>query len=114
MSWGGVAGVALALAALPVLLAALYLGVLATLSRRRAEPTRRYPTTRFDVLVPAHDEEAGIAATVASLRAIDYPRALFRVIVIADNCTDDTAARAADAGALVRERNDAGRRGKGY
>ena len=104
----------LVLAALPPLLASLYLGVLALLARRRHEPARRYPTTRFDVLVPAHDEEAGIAATVASLCAVDYPRALFRVIVVADNCRDRTAIRAREAGAIVRERVDPDARGKGH
>jgi hypothetical protein len=114
MNWSALAGLGLALAALPVVLASLYLGALALLARRDERAARRYPTTRFDVVVPAHDEEAGIAATVASLRALDYPRALYRVIVVADNCADGTAARARDAGALVRVRTDGERRGKGY
>ena len=64
--------------------------------------------------MPAHDEEAGIAATVQSLLALDHPRELFRVRVVADNCTDATAARAAAAGAEVLVRQDPGRRGKGF
>ena len=63
------------------------------------------------VLVPAHDETAGIAATVRSLRAQAYPR--FEVVVIADNCTDDTAAAARAAGATVWERSAPEARGKG-
>jgi len=66
------------------------------------------------VIVPAHDEELGISATIESLLAVDYPAELRRVIVVADNCHDATAARARDAGALVLERNDDSRHGKGY
>ncbi|MDE2403632.1 MAG: glycosyltransferase family 2 protein [Sphingomonadales bacterium] len=64
------------------------------------------------ILIPAHNEAAGIAETVAGLRAVSP--AGVRILVVADNCTDDTAARAAAAGAEVVERSDAERRGKGY
>jgi 1,2-diacylglycerol 3-beta-glucosyltransferase len=69
---------------------------------------------RFDIVVPAHDEEAGIGVTIASLRALDYPVDRYRILVVADNCTDATARVAAEAGARVIERRDALRRGKGY
>ena len=69
---------------------------------------------RFLVVIPAHDEEGNIAATVLSARAMDYPPALFDVLVIADNCSDRTAERARAAGARVVERYDATRRSKGY
>ena len=49
---------------------------------------------RFLVAIPAHDEEAGIASTVRSCLAVDYPSELFEVLVIADNCQDQTAALA--------------------
>jgi cellulose synthase/poly-beta-1,6-N-acetylglucosamine synthase-like glycosyltransferase len=64
------------------------------------------------VLVPAHDEAAGIARTVRSLLAEAAPGD--RILVVADNCSDDTAAVARAAGAEVMERNDPGRRGKGH
>ncbi|RTL66652.1 MAG: glycosyltransferase [Hyphomicrobiales bacterium] len=64
------------------------------------------------VLVPAHDEAAGIEATLAKIKAGLPPRA--RILVVADNCTDDTAQRARAAGADVVERFDPAQRGKGY
>ena len=107
--------VVLALASLPVLGWCGYLGLLALLSgTNRAPQPGGHPATRFDVIVPAHDEEGGIAATVESLLATDYPRELRQVVVVADNCTDATAARAEEAGALVLVRDDPERRGKGH
>lgn len=106
--------VALTLAAFPVALTSGYLLVL-TLFAFGTRPTRgRPPHLRFDVVVPAHDEEAGIAATVASLGEVRYPASLRRVFVVADNCSDATAARAKEAGATVLVRTDPHRRGKGY
>lgn len=69
------------------------------------------PRLRWAIVVPAHDEEAGIAATVTSLREL---REDARIVVVADNCTDATAARAAAAGAETLERSDPNRRGKGF
>lgn len=106
--------VACALLALPVLLAAGYLAALAVLARRRAPPPATAPRLRFDVVVPAHDEETTIAETVRSLLGLEYPRPLYRVLVVADNCDDRTAERAERAGARVLVRRDAERRGKGH
>jgi hypothetical protein len=71
------------------------------------------PSMRIAVLVPSHDEEASVARCVGSLLDQAYPHDLFTVIVIADNCTDETAsvARAAGAEVLVRDEPDV--RGKG-
>jgi cellulose synthase/poly-beta-1,6-N-acetylglucosamine synthase-like glycosyltransferase len=100
---------------MPLLGASAYLALLALLSRRApATVLAAAPHRRFDIVVPAHDEAAGISATVASLLALDYPPDLMRVVVVADNCSDDTAARARAAGASVIVRSDATRRGKGY
>jgi cellulose synthase/poly-beta-1,6-N-acetylglucosamine synthase-like glycosyltransferase len=102
---------------LPVLACATYLVALALAARPAAVAPRgeaRAPRLRFDLVVPAHDEAAGIGATLASLRALDYPADRVRILVVADNCTDATARVAAEAGALVIERRDPLRRGKGY
>lgn len=77
--------------------------------RRRRDPA---PVGSFVVLVPAHDEAGVVGDTVRALRAGLGPRG--RVLVVADNCTDGTAAEARDAGAEVTERVDPDRRGKGY
>jgi 1,2-diacylglycerol 3-beta-glucosyltransferase len=104
----------LAVFAVPVLGATGYLLLLTLLSRRTPPPALRPPHLRFDVVVPAHDEEGGIAATIASLAAMDYPSELYRVIVVADNCADGTAARAGASGAHVMVRDEPSRHGKGY
>ena len=64
---------------------------------------RQAPRCRFAVLVAARNEEAVIGNLVETLLAQDYPRELYDVIVIPNNCTDDTAGAAHRAGALVME-----------
>ena len=103
-----------AVGTVPIFAATGYLAWLAARSKAVPPPPEREPHLRFDVIVPAHDEERGIAETVKSLLAVDYPRELFRVVVVADNCSDATAARAREAGATVLERFDDRNRGKGH
>lgn len=67
---------------------------------------------RVAILVPAHNEEDGIAQTLATL--VPQLAAGDRVLVVADNCTDATAERARAAGAEVVERFHASDRGKGF
>lgn len=64
------------------------------------------------VLIPAHNEEQVLGQTLAAV----MPQLAEgdQVLVVADNCTDQTAAIARDTGASVLERQDAERRGKGY
>lgn len=104
----------LLLLAVPAVLACAYLLALTLLSAPLSVPACRERTLRFDVIVPAHNEAAGIARTVASLLGLDWPADRFRVLVVADNCTDATATIARAAGAAVIERQDPARRGKGY
>lgn len=70
--------------------------------------------TRLLFLVPAHDEALLIEACVRSLRSLRYPEDRYTVVVIADNCSDRTAALARGAGADCLERTDRERRGKPY
>jgi cellulose synthase/poly-beta-1,6-N-acetylglucosamine synthase-like glycosyltransferase len=102
------------IAAMPVTLADGYLLTLTFLSGELPTPPYGKSTLRFAVVVPAHNEQEGIAATVANLLEVDYPKDLFSVVVVADNCSDETAARAERAGAKVFVRHDEKLRGKGY
>ena len=70
------------------------------------------PAGSLVVLMPAHDEAEGIAASIGTVRA-QCGRG-DRLLVVADNCTDGTAEVARAAGAEVVERTDPTRRGKGY
>ncbi len=72
------------------------------------------PTHRFLIVIPAHNEAASIVSAIRSCEACEYPRNLVTVYVIADNCTDNTADLAREAGAYCIERCDPKRRGKGF
>ena len=109
----GAATVACVLAGVPVLAASGYLGLLTLLSRRIV-PRAPDDRTQFDIVVPAHNEAANIEGTIRSLQAVDYPADRYRILVIADNCSDNTAELARAAGARVLERTNAVERGKGY
>lgn len=79
--------------------------------------TIRSPTVdpgkvRVAVVIPAHNEALLIASTVSGVR--DRTSPADRVIVVADNCSDDTADKARSAGADVIERRDLSRIGKGF
>ena len=106
--------IALSVVALPATAACVYLLVLTCLSARPATPPSSSRELFFDVIVPAHDEEGGIRKTIASLKKLDWPSAQYRIIVVADNCTDATADISREAGATVLERQDSTLRGKGY
>lgn len=111
-------GTAAALATVPGTLELLLLTGGACLRRRARRATTpasdRMAPMRLAVVVPAHDEEALIERCIASLRACGARNASFDVVVVADNCTDDTAARAERAGARVLVRTNAVERGKGF
>lgn len=67
----------------------------------------------FAIAIPAHDEEKVIQATINQLWELDYPRSRFDVHIVADHCSDKTALLARQAGAVVHERNEGPRTGKG-
>jgi glycosyltransferase involved in cell wall biosynthesis len=67
---------------------------------------------RIAVLIPAHNESAGITATIEDIKQQLRPGD--RIVVVADNCSDDTATIAASLGAEVSTRNDLNRIGKGH
>lgn len=79
---------------------------------RLSPPPALEVDAQIAVLVPAHDEARNIDSTVRGV--LQEVRVGDRVLVVADNCSDNTAALARAAGAEVVERQDALRRGKGY
>jgi cellulose synthase/poly-beta-1,6-N-acetylglucosamine synthase-like glycosyltransferase len=91
-----------------VLLAQVLLAMLPV----RAAAALPGPRPRVAVLIPAHNEEAGLLATLASVQP--QLAAGDRILVVADNCSDGTADVARRAGADVVERSHAVLRGKGY
>lgn len=96
--------------------AALYVGLLTLAAPfgRRKHANDGPGARRFALLVPAHNEEAVVARTLASLAGLDYPVGQVDVWLVADNCSDDTAALARAHGVHVRERHDPLRPGKGH
>ena len=62
-------------------------------------------THKFALIISAHNEEVVIGNMVESLKQLDYPDDAYDIFVIADNCDDNTAKAAEDAGALVYVRN---------
>lgn len=69
---------------------------------------------RFVIIIPAHNEELFISRLLNSLKEQSYPQESFRIVVVADNCTDKTAAIASMNNAEVLERKSSKNKGKGY
>lgn len=93
----------------------LFLLAAAVFAGRRASPSPpRFAPLSLAVIVPAHNEELVLGGTLASLRAQCYPQEYYEVVVVADNCTDTTAALAHSLGVTVLERTQSTQRGKGF
>jgi len=71
-------------------------------------------TTRFGILVPAHNEEILLSRLLRSIDEQNYQRGKYHCIVVADNCTDNTANIGLRHSATVLTRKDPVHRGKGY
>ena len=68
-------------------------------------PSAATPVTHFTLLIPAHNEARLLPQLLASIQQLHYPAALFQAMVVADNCTDNTAAIAWQAGFSCVERH---------
>ena len=84
----------------------------AILPSRRVSSAFQVPRPRIAVIVPAHNESAIITTCLRSVQPQLEERD--QLVVIADNCGDDTAAVARRCGAMVIERREPGFHGKGY
>lgn len=113
MSWDLVALV-LAAITLPGTLELAFLTISAWVRLPPASRKGRRNIRKLAVVVPAHDEAATITPTLHSLQNCAPATVETTVVVVADNCSDQTAEIAADAGIRVLVRNDPARRGKGY
>lgn len=87
---------------------------LCSLIKVKEKPILEKKENRFMAIIPAHNEDAVVANLVESLKKQNYPKELYDIYVIADNCTDKTAEKAKKAGAIVYERFDEKRKTKGY
>ena len=87
---------------------------LCSLIKLKDKPLKVNKDHRFMAIIPAHNEEAVVANLVESLKNQTYNKELYDIYVIADNCTDNTARVARDAGAIVYERFDETKKTKGY
>ena len=92
--------------------AILFVEILLAATKPAYLPGQRGERRRLAVLVPAHDEASIIEGTIRSI--VPQLNESDRLLVVADNCADDTAAVARSAGAEVVVRSDLTRRGKGY
>jgi cellulose synthase/poly-beta-1,6-N-acetylglucosamine synthase-like glycosyltransferase len=99
------------LLAIPVLVFLIEV-IAAAAFRPPAQHNSGSPTRRLAVLVPAHNEQKGLSSTLDSIKLGLIPGD--RLLVVADNCTDNTASVARSAGAEVIERCDLNNVGKGF
>ena len=72
------------------------------------------PKNKFALLIAAHNEEVVIGSLIESMLQINYPKELYDVFVIADNCTDNTAEIARGYGVNVCERSSEDKRGPAF
>lgn len=81
---------------------------------RKKRKEHAAPEKSFAILVAAHNEEQVVGALMENLKQLDYPKELYDVFVICDNCTDKTADIVRAHGMNACERTNPNLRGKGY
>ena len=87
---------------------------LCSLVKIKDKPLKVSKDHRFMAIIPAHNEEAVVGNLIESLKRQNYNKELYDIYVIADNCTDNTAQVAKEAGAIVYERFNRKKKTKGY
>ena len=87
---------------------------LCSLVKIKDKPLKVKKDHRFMAIIPAHNEEAVVGNLIESLKKQNYNKDLYDIYVIADNCTDNTAKVAKEAGAIVYKRFDETKKTKGY
>ena len=84
------------------------------LIRLKDKPLKVNKKHKFMMIIPAHNEEKVIKNLIESLNSLDYPKELYDIYVIEDNCTDNTGKIAKELGCKVYTRIDSNRKTKGY
>ena len=87
---------------------------LCSLVKIKDKPLKVNKKHRFMAIIPAHNEETVVGNLIESLKNQNYDKDLYDIYVIADNCTDNTAKVAKEAGAIVYKRFDETKKTKGY
>ncbi|MFO7815925.1 MAG: glycosyltransferase family 2 protein [Halanaerobiales bacterium] len=93
----------------------LYFFLFVLLGLRTKKNNRfKKPKNRFAVIIPAHNEEKVIEKLITNIKKINYPKELYDIYVVADNCSDNTAdkVRNLDVNVFIRYNNK--NKGKGY
>lgn len=85
-----------------------------SLIKLKDKPIIEEKENRFMLIIPAHNEATVVGNLIESLKKQKYKKELYDIYVIADNCTDNTAQIASEAGAIVYKRFDEARKTKGY
>ena len=81
---------------------------------RRKEDLSHKPQKSFALLIAAHNEEQVVGALIENLQKMKYPRELYDIFVICDNCTDGTVGFVAAMPAYTPARENPNQRGKGF
>ena len=92
----------------------VYMVIAFKAKRTREVETKNSHLNKFGVIIAARNEEVVIGQLINSINAQNYPKELIDIFVVADNCTDQTALVAKNAGAIVNERFNTEQVGKGY
>lgn len=87
---------------------------LCSLIKLKDKPLKVNKNHKFMAIIPAHNEEMVIGSLIESLKNQTYDKNLYDIYVIADNCTDNTAKIAEEAGAIVYKRFDMENKTKGH
>ena len=87
---------------------------LCSLVKIKDKPLKINKDHKFMAIIPAHNEETVVGNLVESLKKQNYNKELYDIYVIADNCTDNTAQVAREAGAIVYERYHVSKKTKGH
>lgn len=88
--------------------------LVALVKKQRPHRAKNIIYHNFAVMISARNEETVIGELINSIKNQTYPADKVTIFIVADNCTDNTALIARNAGAVVYERNDMSKVGKGY